>query len=149
LTDAVPTTVAKGPDGAFYVGELTGVPFVAGQANIYRVVAGETPPVFLTSDACLSGFKMIIDLDFDAQGNLYVLQHATGAVQQGGPGVLIRVAPDMTKSGACAQYAAGVRTTLVTGLTRPTSVVAGSDGALYISNRGNSAAVGQVIRFQP
>ena len=55
----------------------------------------------------------------------------------------------MTKSDVCAQYAAGVRTTLVTGLTRPTSVVAGSDGALYISNRGNSAAVGQVIRIQP
>jgi hypothetical protein len=149
LTDAVPTTVVKGPDGAYYVAELTGVPFVAGKANIYRVVAGETPPVLLTSDACIGGFKMIIDMDFDSQGNLYVLQHATGATQQGGPGVLIRVAPDTTKSDACSQYAAGARTTLVSGLTRPTSVVAGSDGALYISNRGNSAAVGQVIRIQP
>ena len=63
--------------------------------------------MFLTSDACISGFKMIIDMDFDARGNLYVLQHATGDVQQGGPGVVIRVAPDMTKSDACAQYAAG------------------------------------------
>ena len=149
LTDAVPTTVVKGPDGAYYVAELTGVPFVAGKANIYRVVAGEVPPVFLTSDACISGFKMIIDMDFDARGNLYVLQHATGDVQQGGPGVLIRVAPDMTKSDACSQYAAGVRTTLVNGLTRPTSVVAAPDGALYISNRGNTAAIGQVIRIQP
>ena len=78
-----------------------------------------------------------------------MLQHATGALQQTLPGVLIRVAPDMTKSDTCSQYAAGVRTTLVTGLTRPTSVVAGSDGALYISNRGNSAAIGQVIRIQP
>jgi hypothetical protein len=149
LTDAVPTTVVKGPDGAYYVAELTGVPFVAGKANIYRVVAGEAPPVFLTSDACISGFKMIIDMDFDAQGNLYVLQHATGATGQGGPGVLIRVAPDMTKSDACSQYAHGVRTTVVTGLTRPTSVLAAPDGALYISNRGNTAGGGQVIRIQP
>ena len=149
LTDAVPTTVVKGPDGAYYVGDLTGVPFVAGKANIYRVVAGEAPPVFLTSDACIGGFKMIIDMDFDAQGNLYVLQHATGAVQQPLPGVLIRVAPATTKADVCSQYAAGVRTTLVNGLTRPTSVVAGPDGALYISNRGNSAAIGQVIRIRP
>jgi len=149
LTDAVPTSVVEGPDGAYYVAELTGVPFVAGKANIYRVIASEAPRLFLTSDACISGFKMIVDMDFDAQGNLYVLQHATGALQQPLPGVLIRVAPDMTKSDACSQYAAGVRTTLITGLTRPTSVVAGADGALYISNRGNSAAVGQVIRIQP
>jgi hypothetical protein len=147
FTDAVPTTVVQGPDRAYYVGELTGVPFVAGKANIYRVVAGETPPVFLTSDACVSGFKMIIDMDFDPHGNLYVLQHSTGATGGNAPGVLIRVAPDMTQPHICAQYAAGLRTTVVSGLTRPTSVVATSD-AVYISNRGNSAAVGQVIRIE-
>ena len=53
------------------------------------------------------------------------------------------VAPDMTQPDICAQYAAGPRTT-VSGLTRLTSVVAASD-ALYISNRGNSAGIGQVI----
>ena len=148
LTDAVPTTVVQGPDGAYYVGELTGVPFVDGKANIYRVVVGEAPATSLTSDACVAGFKMIIDMDFDAEGNLYVLQHATGALQQPFPGVLIRVSPDMTKSDPCSRYAAGVRTTLVSGLTRPTSVVAGPDGVLYISNRGNNARVGQVIRIQ-
>ena len=61
----------------------------------------------------------------------------------------------MNKSDVCSQYAAGLCTTLVTGLTRPTSVAArssvaaGSNGAVYSSNRGNSAAVGQVIRIQP
>ncbi len=42
-TDAVPTAVAKGPDGAYYVSELTGVPFAAGAAVIYRVVPGQAP----------------------------------------------------------------------------------------------------------
>jgi hypothetical protein len=44
-TDAVPTAVAVGPDGAYYVSELTGVPFAAGAANIYRVVPGHAPTI--------------------------------------------------------------------------------------------------------
>ena len=34
---AVPTAVTRGPDGAFYVSQLTGFPFPVGEANIYRV----------------------------------------------------------------------------------------------------------------
>src|SRR4029450_2172079 len=42
--DAVPTTVALGPGGHYYVGQLTGFPFPAGGANIYRVPSqGGTP----------------------------------------------------------------------------------------------------------
>ncbi|HMI55031.1 MAG TPA: ScyD/ScyE family protein, partial [Gemmatimonadaceae bacterium] len=61
LTDAVPTSVVIGPDGAYYVSELTGVPFTDTRANIYRVVPGEPSRLFLTQDACVGGFKMIMD----------------------------------------------------------------------------------------
>jgi len=55
------------------VSELTGVPFTAGVARVYRVEPdGGAPEVFL------DGFKTIIDLDFGPDGSLYVLQHATG-----------------------------------------------------------------------
>ena len=37
-TDAVPTCVAKGPDGALYVGELLGGNFAPGGARVWRVV---------------------------------------------------------------------------------------------------------------
>jgi hypothetical protein len=57
-TDAVPTDVVVGPDGAYYVSELTGVPFAEGAARVYRVVAGQPPEVYE------AGFKTIIDLDF-------------------------------------------------------------------------------------
>ena len=40
-TDAVPTTVAQGPDGSYYVGELSGAPFTVGAANVYRVSGGQ------------------------------------------------------------------------------------------------------------
>jgi hypothetical protein len=148
VTDAVPTAVVIGPDGAYYVSELTGVPFVDGTANVYRVVPGDPPRLFLVDDAFLTGFKMIIDMTFDDDGNLYVLEHATGAVQQAGLGMLIRVTPDKNQPDVAAQYRNGTRTTVLIGLSRPMSVVVGPDGALYIS-RGLAAGGGEVIRFQP
>ena len=59
-----------------------------------------------------------------------------------GPGLLIRMAPD------------GTRTTVLGGarqfqLTRPTSVAVGPDGALYVSDRGNEAGTGVVLRIGP
>src|SRR5262249_32286346 len=128
-TGAVPPCGARGPDGAYYVGELTGIPFAAGAANVYRVVPGEAPEV------AYSGFKTIIDLDFGPDGSLYVLQHATGPFLSGN-GALIRITPD------------GTRTTLASeGLTRPTSVLVGDDGTIYVTNRGTSVGTGEVIRI--
>jgi hypothetical protein len=130
-TDAVPTCVTVGPDGAYYVGELTGAPFAAGAARVYRVVPGQAPEVVHT------GFKTIIDLDFGPDGSLYVLQHATGPFLSG-PGALIRVTPD------------GIRTTVAsTGLVSPTSVLVGDDGAIYVSNRGTFVGTGEVVRITP
>lgn len=128
-TDSVSTAVALGPDGAYYVGELTGVPFSVGAARVYRVVPGEAPQIYLMN------FTAIIDLDFDREGNLYVLEHATGPGLSG-PGALTRVAPN------------GDRTVVAAGLTRPTSVAIGPDCNAYVSNRGTSAGIGEVIRIE-
>jgi hypothetical protein len=130
-TDAVPTSVAVGPDGAYYVAELTGVPFAAGAANIYRVVPGQAPTV------AGSGFTTVIDLAFGPDGSLYVLEHSTGPVFFALPGRLTKVAPD------------GTRTTIIDGLTRPGSVAVGPDGALYVSNRSTSVGTGEVLRIEP
>jgi Tol biopolymer transport system component len=143
-SDSVPTSVAVGPDGAHYVGELSGIPLVSGAANIYRVGhAGERP------EACVTGFTAIIDIAFDKPGNLYVLEYTTGTLFRVAPDR--RATPNRGQSGICAQYDAGAqtKTTVVSGLTNPTAVVVGPDGAFYISNRGNSPATGEVIRFEP
>ena len=47
--DAVPTGVALGPDGAYYVPTLTGFPFTAGTAAVYRVVPGQAPTVYASN----------------------------------------------------------------------------------------------------
>lgn len=129
-TDAVPTDVVIGPDGAYYVSELTGVPFADGAARVYRVVEGQAPQVYQ------AGFKTIIDLDFGPDGSLYVLQHATGATFFTGLGQLIRVARN------------GTRSVVVDNLTRPTSVLVDQDGTIYISNRGTSIGTGEVLSIE-
>lgn len=136
FTDSVPTTVASGPDGAYYVGELTGAPFVPGEANVYRVVPGSAPTIYR------SGFSFIIDITFGPDGSLYVLQFANGPGLSG-PGELWRVAPD------------GTRTLVVTGLIAPGGVAIGPDGAFYITNcsifpgTGPFPCNGQVVRITP
>ena len=136
--DAVPTSVALGPDGNYYVGQLTGFPFPVGAANIYRVPAGGGAPTVFAS-----GFTHIVDLTFGPDGSLYVVEIAKNgllAAFNGNDwtGALIRIAPD------------GTRTELVPGaLTAPGGVAVGSDGALYVTNNAIFSNIGEVIRIRP
>jgi hypothetical protein len=130
-SEAVPTEVQRGPDGALYVSKLTGVPFLAGSAAIMRVVPGEAPTVYA------GGFKAISDFTFAHDGGMYVLEYATGPVFFGGPGRLIHVAPD------------GTRTVVNAALQFPTGVAVGPDDAVYVSNKGSLAGVGEVLRIVP
>jgi hypothetical protein len=130
--EAVPTAVARGADGALYVGQLTGVPFVQGLASIYRVLPGQAPVVYC------SGFKAIMDLSFGVDGSLYVVENATGGLFFApGTGQLSRVASDCS------------RTLLLTGLDRPTAVAVGADGAVYVTNHGVTAGAGEVLKITP
>jgi hypothetical protein len=130
---AVPTAVTIGPDGAYYVGQLTGFPFQVGGANVYRVVPGQAPEVFA------GGFTNIIDIAFEADGSLLVLEIAANGLLSGDiAGALIRIAPN------------GTRTTIAgEGLVAPTSVAVAADGAIYVSNFGIFPSGGQVVQVIP
>jgi glucose/arabinose dehydrogenase len=132
LMDSVPTSVAVGPDGAYYVSELTGFPFPLGGARIYRVEPGETPEIYA------DGFTNVIDIAFENDGSLLVLEIAKNSMISGDPaGALIRLYPDGSRE-----------TLLEEGLTSPTAVAIGDDGAIYISNYGQNADIGEVLRIE-
>lgn len=139
VVESVPVSAVRGPDGALYVGELTGVPFVPGSARVWRIANGQAPQVYAT------GFSMISDLAFGADGKLYVLEYSATGLQgifsPDPPGRLVRVseagtAGDTLLSGA-------------DGLSGPVGLTTGPDGALYMTNHSTDAGVGEVLRFKP
>jgi hypothetical protein len=76
--EPVPTSVAQGPDGSFYVGELTGFPAPTDVSRIWRVApgadwaeCGNSPDCTLVFDG---GFTSIIDLAIGPDGRLYVAE---------------------------------------------------------------------------
>jgi hypothetical protein len=130
---AVPTSVVRGPDGAYYVSQLTGFPFPVGGANIYRVVPGKKPTVYA------GGFTNVVDLAFDRQGRLLVLELTrTGLLSGQMTGALIRVDRK------------GQRTELATGrLTAPGGMAVARDGAIYVTNKSILAGGGELLRIRP
>lgn len=128
---SVPTGLTRGPDGAFYVGELTGFPFPVGKARVWRVVPGQAPQVFAT------GFTNIIDVTFGPDGNLFVLElKKNGLLQDDPTGALIKVAPDGTRTEVASQ-----------GLVFPGGVAVDDDGTAYVTNFSVFPKQGQVVKI--
>lgn len=59
----VPTSISFAPDNQMYVSKLTGLPFPVGEARVLQV-NGAAFSTFLT------GFTAIVDIVWDARGNL-------------------------------------------------------------------------------
>jgi hypothetical protein len=126
--NAVPTTVVKGDDDAYYVGQLTGFPFPVGGARIFRVEPDGDREVYAR------GFTNIIDIAFD-DGDLYVLEIAHNSLLAETPeGALIKVDSN------------GERSVILDGLFFPGGVEVGDDGDLYVTNCGICATDGEVLR---
>ena len=129
-SEAVPTSVVRGPDGAYYVGTLTGFPFAPGSARVFRVVPGRTPTVYA------SGFTNIIDLAFGPGGKLYVLEIAHNGLLSGDQtGALIRVGRDGSQTIVASE-----------GLTAPAGLAIKGRSA-YVSNCGTCVGTGSVLRI--
>jgi hypothetical protein len=123
----VPTSVAVGPDGAFYVSELTGFPFLPDIARIHRVVPGMPSTVYA------SGLTNVTDLAWH-DGQLYAVQIADNGLLAGPVGSLVKV------------DTGGSHHTVAGGLFAPYGV-AFHDGAAYVTTCSVCPDGGEVIRI--
>ena len=98
LVEPVPTGVAIGPDGAYYVGELVGstaanfggLPSPDGISSIWRIEPGSRNVVCPSANCtkAVTGLNTVIDLEFGPDGRLYVVEFERS-------GFLAAVAPDL------------------------------------------------------
>jgi hypothetical protein len=140
-TRFVPPSNWQGPTGIayhgnFYIGTLGTFPVRPGTQSIYKI----TPSGSIKGAA--SGLTAVLAVAFDAQGRLYALETDTAA---GFPGP----ASAGTGKVVCVN-GTGTLTTVATGLTLPTGMTFGLDGALYVSNNGFGVPVpgaGQIVRI--
>jgi hypothetical protein len=136
--EAVPTTVAIGPDGWAYVGQLIGFPGTPGTAHIWRVNPNAEDAFCDVNEpnadcrVWKSGFTSIFDIAFnDRNGTLYVYEIAEdgwlafeGGFETGDfpPAVLLEVKGHKTRE-------------LVRGqLSQPGGVSIGRDGAIFVTD---------------
>jgi sugar lactone lactonase YvrE len=128
-SDAVATCVARGPDGALYVGELLGGFYEPGHARVWRVVPGHAPRVWAT------GLTTVQGCGFGEDGAFYATEFETAGLNEG---------PTADPSGDVVRIDKnGHRTHLGVGkLFFPSGFAAGSDGAIYVSNCSIAPATG-------
>jgi hypothetical protein len=127
--EPVATSIAIGPDGAYYMGELKGFPAPKGESRVWRVepwarhaVCGSSPDCRVVAD----GFTSIIDLAFGPDGTLYVveLDEQSWFAMENGVGTGGSVNACNSATWVCTQVA--------TGLNQLTSATVGQDGKVSI-----------------
>ncbi|MGQ0797839.1 MAG: ScyD/ScyE family protein [Methanobacteriota archaeon] len=129
----VATSVAIGPDGAYYVSELKGFPAPLGESKIWRIEAGTLHAKCGESPACsvvADGFTSIVDLSFGPDGTLYVTEIDEASW------LAVELAPfglDVMLGGtvnAC-DVSDWTCTEVATGLPIPIATSVAGDGVLY------------------
>lgn len=130
---SVPTSVAVGPDGAYYVGLLSGFPFAPGSAAVYRV-----DPATGSFHPYATGLSHVVGIDFGPDGSLYVVELAQSLLelevcQAPAPGSLVRVKD-------------GTKTVVLDDLPLPGGVVVDFYGTVYITTNSILPGAGEVWR---
>lgn len=142
--EAVPTSVAVGPDGYYYVGELKGFPAPVGASNIWRVAPDASWAVCGASPDCEKvfdgGFTSIIDLAFDADGTLLVAELDEASW------VAIEIFETITGGtvNACDLVTASC-TEVATGIPMLTAITVGDEGTVWATENALIPELADVI----
>ena len=130
--DSVATCVARGPDGALYVGELLGGFYSPGHARIWRVTAHH-------ATVWAGGLTTVQGCGFGSDGAFYATEVQTdGLTAQNPAGDVVRISQN------------GERTRLGVGkLFQPSGFAAGPNGSIYVSNCSIAPATGMGPQLCP
>lgn len=131
--DSVPTSVAWGPDGNYYVGELGGDGTPEGRARVWRVTPRGRRTIFA------GGFDAIVGVDVDNDGNVYIVELLRDGLAQFATGDLTGSLWMIEPNGARTELAAGQ-------LNTPGGVAVADNGDIYVSVRSLSPRRGRVVR---
>jgi hypothetical protein len=143
----VPTSIAVGPDGYIYVGELKGFPAPTGESNIWRIAPWASWAQCGSSLDCVKafdgGFTSIIDLAFGPDGRLYVaeLDEASWAA------VEIFGTPAGGTVNAC-DVDTGTCSAVATGILELTAISFGTDGSLWATRNSLIPGAAEVVQLQ-
>lgn len=143
--EAVPTSIAIGDDGWYYVGELKGFPAPTGESNIWRVspdATGELCPNVHCELVFDGGFTSIIDLAFDGEGNLLVaeLDEASWASVE----IFQQVTGGTVNSCDVSSLSCDV---LHAGIPILTAITVGKDGTLWATENALIPGLADVVAF--
>jgi sugar lactone lactonase YvrE len=124
-SDAVPTCIAWGPDGALYVSELASAGNPAGSSSVWRF-----DPKSEDLDKWATGLTAVTGCGFGPDGKFYATEFSQQPFEQGGPftGAVVRVPKGSTSPIIVAD-----------GLSFPNGFAATED-AIYVSNWSISIA---------
>jgi hypothetical protein len=133
----VPTGIETGPEGAYYVGNLTGFPFPVESSVVSSITLDGDVETVATD------FTHVIDVAFDSEGRMYVLELLSGG--------FLNVDPDDPATLASTLYRIehdGSRTVIpVEELAFATGLAIGPNDEIYVSNLGTPPGMGHVVRI--
>jgi hypothetical protein len=134
----VTPSVAIGPDGYYYIGELKGFPAPTDSSRVWRINPAarhvhctDDPAVTPDCEVVADGFTSIIDIAFDRRGTMYV----TELDEASWFAVEVTGNPIGGTVNACTQNAGNWDCApLVTNLATPTGAASDATGRVYITN---------------
>jgi hypothetical protein len=140
LGDVVPTGIVPDPNGGWFVGFLSSLPFTEGAAVVRHVATDGTVTDVWT------GLTAVTAVAVGPDGTLFATELTTGPDSGTNPPFVIPGAGRIVE-----QTGPSSSAVIATGLSAPTSLAFGNDGRLYVGGPaiGAYSGEGQIIALDP